>query len=185
MLKLLISLAGIMMILSAASASAGNDPGRNSIPGQPVCEAQCAADEVSAHLLAGSLYLERALSERREYSWHVYRMPDETYSYSFPEKGRVGSTSARTPAAHGRRPVSTGHVHWDGQKHFSGLDWLWVRSNQRPLYLINTRHELRVLPVKQVRMIRRNGRTALIIPESTYPGRVVYRDISSFTASGV
>jgi hypothetical protein len=130
--------------------------------------------EIAAHREAASRFFDQAMEESREFSWHVYRMDDGSYSYSYPAKGEQRSTVATTsPWYGGEPPVSSGHIHWDEQRYFSGLDWLWVNANRRPLYLVNRDEEMHVLQVYRSRVLRRNGRSSAVMPRSAYPGRLL------------
>ncbi len=100
--------------------------------GQLFCASDCSKTDLDAEVAAANRYTVPAIQAQREAEWWVYKLPDGTFSFTYPWVTAFQSTQGRPPDIDNSLGSisSTGHVHWDGHNDFSGQDLSFVMKQR-------------------------------------------------------
>ena len=98
--------------------------GENEKKGQPFCTAGCASSDHGVEALAAESYTGAALAAHREAQWWVYKLPDSSYTFTYPWVTEIDSHYGRPPDVNlSIGSIShSGTVRWDRNNQFSGSD---------------------------------------------------------------
>lgn len=103
--------------------------------GELFCKSGCEVTEDAAHAAAGNRYLGASLETNREAGWRVYKLADNTFSFTYPNIGVIeGPNVALPPFQVGFRQMSGGHTHWDSNFLFSPQDWKVITQSRKSGY---------------------------------------------------